>query len=417
MISDYGAVPQLREVHGRHRYLESVLSKQLREEGEAVLGNVVITDAKSPVDERCSMVLYQVLERGHYARYVSAVDASTEACLLYSMSRLFGIAASNHKRGCTLLLFAHHEVLDLVAVEAGSVVGFRRMAGMFNGEFRSERLGDLTDQVNSLNQQLRNGFERIAAYQWLFSSAEQQPAWVRSVSEHLQLNSQPVAAVEVSVDGAECRSHWLPLIDRLGFRSTSAPNRNRRLAAAVALMPLIALGLFLANAGLFFTYATATLTARTLDADIMTLNHELQTMRSEQQVTVADFRPVLDNLEKIREARRLPGYEQVLGELYPLLNSELVVQVDGVRMTYPREPNYRRSTALGRDAVATATGEGILIEVAGNFLGDAMAVMDTFDELSRRLGGASYRLLDSEVNAGASSTDFLLILERLPNEE
>jgi hypothetical protein len=422
LITDYGTVPQLREVCGRPRYLDSVLAKLLRDEGEAVMGSVIITDSKATVDERCSMVMYQVMERSQYKRYVNLVDASSEPCLLHSLSRLFAVAAAQHRRGSSLLLFAHHEVLDLVAVEAGAVVGFRRMAGMFNGQFRSDRLAELTDQVNALHQHLRTGLEQVVAYQWLFdhdhSSSGDAHQWVKQVAEHLQMPLLEPPAAEVLVGGEhEQLSHWLPLIDQLGYRNSSAPSRNRWLAAAVALMPLMALALLLGNAALFTSYAVATLQARSLDADIQALNQEIVAMQSQVVPAAPEFQAVLAGVEQLQVARRWPGYAQILAELAPLLNSTLVVELDGVRMTYPTEPSYRRVAAMGRDAVASASGEGVLIELAGSFIGDAMTVMDTFDELSRRLSGADYRLLDSEVSAGARSTDFILILERLPNEE
>lgn len=417
LVSDYGGVPQLREVCGRPRYMDSILARQLREEGEAVMGNVIITDAASPIDERCAMVLYQVVERPHYSRYVSLLDASTEACLLHSVSRLYALAAKDHKRGSTLLLFAHHEALDLVAVEAGAVVGFRRLSGMFNGEFRSERLNDVRDQVNALNQHLRSGLERMAVYEWLHDGGDERAAWVQAVSDHLQLPVVAVASGELTLDGQSQLSHWLPLLDRLSFRTTSAPARNRWMAAAVAVMPVLALGLFLANAGLFMQYGSSTLNARALSAEIEGLNHTIRSMREREALVLAEYQPVLAAMEAITEARRLPGYAEILAELYPILNSDLVVELDGVRMTYPGEASYRRIATMGRDAVATALGEGVLIELAGSFLGDAMTVMDTFDELSRRLGRDAYRLLDSEVSAGAQSTDFMMILERLPHEK
>lgn len=416
LVSDYGGVPQLREVCGRPRYLDSILARQLREEGEAVMGNVIITDSESPIDERCAMVLYQVIERPHYSRYVSLVDASSEACLLHSTSRLYSLAANDYKRGSTLLLFAHHEVLDLVAVEAGAVVGFRRLSGAFNGELRVERLSDLRDQVNALNQHLRNGLERMAVYEWLHDGSSGRSDWPQEISEHLQLPMVAVASGEVTIDGRARFSHWLPLLDRLSYRTTSAPSRNRWMAAAVAVMPLLALGLFLANAGLFMQYGSSTLSARVIAAELEGLNQIIRSMREREALVLAEYQPVLDSMEAITEARRLPGYAEILAELHPILNSELVVELDGVRMTYPGDTGYRRTATLGRDAVATASGEGVLIELAGSFLGDAMTVMDTFDELSRRLGRDAYRLLDSEVSTGAQSTDFMMILERLPNE-
>ncbi|MGM0633184.1 MAG: hypothetical protein ACQETO_08415, partial [Pseudomonadota bacterium] len=108
VITDYGSVPQIREVCGRPRYIDSLLAKELRDSGEALPGSALIVDNQHRLDDRCSMVLYQVMERPVYKRYSNLVEQSAEPCLLHSLGRLYVAAARKHKRGMTLGLFVHH---------------------------------------------------------------------------------------------------------------------------------------------------------------------------------------------------------------------------------------------------------------------------------------------------------------------
>jgi hypothetical protein len=262
----------------------------------------------------------------------------------------------------------------------------------------------------------------MVVYQLLAPTSGPMTQWPQAVSEHLQLPMVEANSANYTLSSADDNeedirtSHILPLISKLNFVNSSAPRRNRFLAATVALMPVIALALFLANAGMFATYALATIESRSLDARIVELDAEITAMQTGGQQPMPEYLAYLDSVIQIHQLRNLPSYETLLGELSGILNGELEVLLDGVRMTYPGDGSYRRTASLTRDAVATASGEGVLVELAGCFRGDSVSVMDTFDRISRRLGGAAYTLLDSDVSTGSEYSDFMMILERRINE-
>jgi len=422
VVTDYGAVPQMREVCGKARYIESLLAKDLRDVGEAIPGSAIITDHQHRLDDRCSMVLYQVMERSAYKRYSNLVESSDEPCLLHSLGRLYTAAATRYKRGTTLILFAHHEVIDAVAVENGSMVAFRRLPGMINGEFRSERIPYMVDQINALQQQLRSPLEQLVVYQLMAPASGPLSQWPREVSERLQLPMVEAPSRNYTFtpsEGAEevRVSHILPLISKLNFANSSAPRRNRMLAATVALMPVLALVLLVANAAVFATYALATIEGRSLDARIQSLQASIDEMAAHEQTPMPEYVGYLQSAMLVHDLRAVPGFEAMLAEIAMLLNDQVAVELDVVRLTYPGDSNYRRQATVSRDAVATATGDGIIVELAGRFQADSLAVMDAFDRISRRLGGSGYTLLDSSMANGPDSSDFLMRLERRIDED
>jgi hypothetical protein len=421
VITDYGSLPQMKEVYGRPRYIESLLAKELRDTGEAIAGSAIILDHQHRLDERASMVLYQVMERSEYKRYANLVEGSAEPCLLHSLGRLYVAAGREHGKTCTLMLFAHHETIDLVAVENGSVVGYRRLPGMFAEGFRTDRLTYLVDQVNSLQQQLPGSIEQIAVYQLLVPAQGPLNDWPVMVSERLNLPMRETHTVTYEFLEGEnskpCSSQILPLVDRLTFLNSSAPLKNRLLAATVALIPVVALVLLLINAAMFSVYALTTVGSRALAVEIAEVETEIAQIATGDALSLpTSYQNYFQTLQYIEQLRRLPTYEEILAELGTVLADDVPVSLDGVRLVYPGDSSYRSLATSQTGALATASGEGVLIEVIGRLDGDALAVMQAFDRISRRIGGIGFRLLDSTINNGPGSSDFALRLERRINE-
>ncbi|MGM0633859.1 MAG: hypothetical protein ACQETO_11900, partial [Pseudomonadota bacterium] len=344
-----------------------------------------------------------------------------EPCLLHSLGRLYVAAARKHKRGMTLGLFVHHGMIDLVAIEDGSVVGYRRLTGMINGQFREDRVPYMVDQVNALQKQLRSPIEQMVVYHFLMPEEGPLTEWPEQVSEYLNLplvniDGEQYTLTDVDGDERTVISHILPLIRRMSFHNSSAPRKNRWLAGTVAMMPVVAFVLFLANAGAFATYALTTIDNRDLEAEIVDLQSQIEDYSQRQAAELPAYGTYLQSVADIARTRELPDYATVLSEVSGIFDEDLEVTLDAVRLTYPGDDRYRRAVAT-RNGVASPSGEGVMIDLAGQISGDYDSVMDAVDRISRQLGGSGYLLIDSTIDSNGEASDFVMKLERGADED
>lgn len=414
VVSDYGVVPQLREVSSKPRYAHSILSRELREAGEAMPASVVVVDNQHSLDDRTNLLFYQVVDRATYSRYARMVDQSTEACLLHSLGRLYVVAARQYRKSAALLLFVHHEVIDLVAVDRGQVVGFRRLTGMVNGKFREERLYHLIDQAKSLQQQVRVPFQQVSVLHFLLPDARPE-SWPAEVADSLKLPLVESPSVHYALDGEPRRSEILPLLSKLNFRNSSAPRKNRWLAATVALMPIVALGLFLANAAVFSSYALATLDSRKLSVEIASLETILEEGDQREKVELPGYSTYFTAAEQLKQAQELPGYDELLNRFVSVLQDIKALQLEGVRLQYPPLVSREPARRVGKPAttptkIVTATLQGVIVA-------DPHAALDIYSNVNTRLKTVGFTVNDSQIETGDIATVFTLTLEVPANEK
>jgi hypothetical protein len=414
VVCDYGVVPQLREVSSKPRYAHSMLSRELREAGEAMPASAVVVDNQHSLDDRTNLLLYQVVDRATYSRYVRLVDQSTEACLLHSFDRLYVVAARHYRKSAALLLFVHHEVIDLVAVDRGQVVGFRRLTGMVNGKFREERLHHLVDQAKSLQQQVRVPFQQVSVLHFLLPDARPE-SWCAEMADSLKLPLVESPSAQYALDGEPRRSEILPLLSKLNYRNSSAPIKNRWLAATVALMPIVALGLFFANAAVFSSYALATLDSRKVSAEIASLETMIEEGNQREKVELPPYSTYFTAAEQLKQAQELPGYDELLARLVSVFQDIKALQLDGIRLQYPplvsREPVRRVAKLVATPAkTVTATLQGVIIA-------DPHAALDIYSKVNTRLKSVGFAVNDSQIETGDLATVFTLTLEVPANEK
>jgi hypothetical protein len=410
VVTDFGVIPHLIEVAGKPKYLKSILARQLRDSGEAMTSSLVLVDSQHRLDDHCSLLLYQVADRPSYSRYSRLVDDSSEPCLLHSLSSLYVAAALKHKKGCSMLLFVHHGIFDIVAVDKGAIVGFRRVTGMMNGSFKEDRLPYFADQVASIQQHIRVPLEQLVVYQFL-AEASCKLDWTTLISQRLGLPLVKNSAPGIyHSDNNSFFSDVLPLITDLSYQNSSSSRKNKILAATVSYMPRVALALFLANAAIFSVFALNNLDTQLLTAQIEVLNTDIEKNASIESIEIPDYQPLLASLQTIEAAVNTPSYDLVLNEIVTALNDEIDVKLDAIYIDYKMSPIV--NSRVGKTSVSTSGNSPLIVDLMGSLEADSIDAMDAFNRITSRLGGVGYVLLDSDIKTGQLMADFAMKLER-----
>src|SRR5690606_1773458 len=314
VVTDFRSVPQLREVCGRSRYAASLLAKELRDEGEAVHGSVLLVANRQRIDDRCTRLLYDVLDRPLYKRYANITEASSRPCVLHSLGAWYA-AAARRTSGCTLLMFLHHGTVDLAVAERGMIVAFRRVAGLLEDDPDGRVLDRLEEHVTALQQQLRMPIEQMAVLGFLCPDNGDETTWMEHAAERLGLPRVELPSERYDADGEPCRSEWLPLLRRLPILRSSGPRKTRLMAASSAAAPFAAGVLVAATAVMLAVNVLARGDVDELVGRIEALEAELDAAAAHTAEVVPEYGAYLANVEELERVNALPQYETVLVEL------------------------------------------------------------------------------------------------------
>jgi len=412
IVTDYRGVPQLREVCGRSRYAASLLAKELRDEGEAVHGSVLLVADKRRIDERCSRLLYDVLDRPLYKRYTNMTEASAKSCLLHSLGAWYA-AAARRTPGCTLLVFLHHGTVDLAVAERGTIVAFRRVAGLLEEDGGDHGLDRLEEHVMALQQQLRLPLEQMAALSFLRREGGEEAAWLERAVARLGLPRLNWPSTSYEFEGETCHSEWLPLLRRLPILRSSGPRRIRLMAASAVAAPFAAGAPVVATVAMLAVALLARSDVAELNARVAALEAELDVAAEQVEAAIPEYQPYLANVEELERVNVLPPYETVLAELAGTLAPGSGIQLDGVRLDYPGD-GPPPAAARRRGGAPDAGDPGVRARLFGRLEGDPLAAMESLGRLLRRMETAGFSVIDSDIVPGPRASDFFMHLRREP---